>query len=560
VVGKVFWRGALVGAHGGVVDDVLDRLEARDLIRREAVSRIRGEQQFVFKHMLIREVAYATLPRSARRERHAQAAAFLADAAGERVGEWAADLAHHWREAGDAEEELRWVLTAAERGWATDALAHYERALELLPALAVERRLDVQLASAIAHVQAGLFPPAIEALDELLPALEGRRRFDALSARGRASFWLADADGAHKYWRAARDLAETLGDAELEAAALAFLSMAGSMDGAIDEAVALNDRALKMWRPGTRAREFGEAHVWRSIEAYWTGSYERALESARLAVELGEEAAYVEGMVSGPAHLGLALAGLGRHEEALGAFEQAVKQGTNLEVEPRFTSRATNMWAGVLRELYDLDDARGLNEQAIALGEEARFPGSQVSGRIDLLMIDLLTGDVGRAEEAWPSLWEAAVATKGWHQWLWMTRLHQAKAEIALASGRREEAAHVALEAREAAQRYRRLKYVAASRTTLGTALLELARVDEAVAELGQALAESRELAHPASIWTAAVVLSRAHERAGDDAKAEEAALLARSALDEFAARLSSDRRERFLASPYLEPTLASAR
>jgi class 3 adenylate cyclase/tetratricopeptide (TPR) repeat protein len=553
VVGKVFWRGALAAAHGDAVDDVLDRLEQRDLVRREPVSRIQGDPQYVFKHMLIREVAYATLPRSVRRERHAGIASYLEEAAGDRVGEWATVLASHWRDAGDPERELRWVLAAAERGWATDALALYERALELVPALSADRRLEVRLASAVAHVQAGLHAAAIEELDKLLPQLEGLQRFDALSARGRASFWSGDAEGAHRYWYEARDVAETLGDEELEVATLALLSTAAAMDGTIDEAIEMNERALSLWRPGARPREFAEANLWSSIQFYWRGHYARAEAPARRGTELGEEAAYVEGMISGPAHLGLALEGLGRHEEALAAFEQAVSQGATFEVEPRFTSRATAMWAGALRELYELEDARRLNERAIALGEEARFPGSQVSGKIDLLVIDLLSGEVGRAESAWPSLWESAVQTKGWHQWLWMTRLLHAKAELALAAGRAEDAATAAREAIAEAERYPRAKYVQASRRTLGRALHALGQADDAISELRRALQGAEQLAHPPAIWTTAAALARALADAGDDDGANEAAELARRTLDDFAAGLSETRRERFLASPYLE-------
>ena len=66
----VFWRGAL--AEMATRDDLsalLGSLEARDFVQREAVSRIQGDQQFAFKHGLIHDVAYETLPRAARRER-----------------------------------------------------------------------------------------------------------------------------------------------------------------------------------------------------------------------------------------------------------------------------------------------------------------------------------------------------------------------------------------------------------------------------------------------------------------------------------------------------------
>jgi tetratricopeptide (TPR) repeat protein len=311
-----------------------------------------------------------------------------------------------------------------------------------------------------------------------------------------------------------------------------------------------------MWPRGARPREFAEAHTWASLENYWAGRYHSVIAPARRAVQLAEETAYVEGMISGPAHLGLGLAGLGRHEEALEALERATTVGANLEIQPRFTSRATAMLAGVHRELYELDEARELNERAIALGEEASFPGSQVSGKIDLLLIDLLTGEVGRAEVSWPSLWEAAVATKGWHQWLWMTRLRHAKAEVALAAGRGEEAAAEALEALEFAKRFGRLKYVATSRTTLGAALLKLDRPHDAAEQLRQALADAEDLSHPPSIWTAAAILARALEQAGDDDGADVAAGNVRRVVETFADGLSVPRRQRFLAAPHLEAFL----
>jgi class 3 adenylate cyclase/tetratricopeptide (TPR) repeat protein len=560
VIGKVFWRGALVKQHGAGVDELLDRLEGRDLIRREHVSRIRGEQQFAFKHMLIREVAYATLPRAVRRARHAAAAEFLQEAAGDREREWASSLAHHWREAGDQEQELRHLRAAASQGWPADALPLYERALELVPEEDIAQRREVRLARAVALVDGGLHAAAIEELEALLPELDGRRRFDALSARGRASFWLTDAPGAHTYWGEARELAERLGDDELEAAALALLSLAGAMDGGIEEAIRVNARALEMWVPGARPRDYAEAQAWSSIQHYWTGKYEVAVAAGRRATELSEETAFAEGMISGRAHLGMSLAGLGRHEEALPILEQAATEGINLELKPRFTSRATAMWGGVVRELYELDEARRIAERAIALGEEAAFPGSQVSGKIDLVIIDLLTGEAGRADAAWPALWETAVGMKGWHQWLWVTRLRHARAEIDRALGRDEEAEAAARDAVETAEKFLRVKYAVASRVTLGNALVSLGRAYEAVEHLRRAVADGHELGHPPSIWKASAAFARALERTGDDSAAEAAARTARETVEAFAAGLSPTRRERFLASPFLDAALAAER
>jgi class 3 adenylate cyclase len=158
VVGRVFWRGAL--DEIGERDDLsalLGSLEARDLIHREAVSRIKGDQQFAFKHGLIHDVAYQTLPRAGRRSRHGAAARFL-EASTEQSQSHEA-LGHHWREAGEPDRAIDHVLAAADqagRGWAKEhALALYTEALELLPDDDPRRRSvrlqQVVTAQAFAH-------------------------------------------------------------------------------------------------------------------------------------------------------------------------------------------------------------------------------------------------------------------------------------------------------------------------------------------------------------------------------------------------------------------------
>jgi predicted ATPase len=135
-VGRVFWRGAL--ARIAARDDLsalLGSLEERDLIRREVVSRIRGDQQYAFKHTLIRDVAYQGLPRAARRDRHAAVAAYLEETTGA-GGQSAEAVAYHWREAGETDKAIDSLIAAADlagRGWAKEhALALYAQALELM--------------------------------------------------------------------------------------------------------------------------------------------------------------------------------------------------------------------------------------------------------------------------------------------------------------------------------------------------------------------------------------------------------------------------------------------
>lgn len=154
VAGQVFSRVVLECLAGDEcsVSEALEDLEFRDLIRRRR-ARMGGEE-FSFKHGLIRDVAYGTLPRAARRERHTIVAEVLEQEAGSGA-DVAAILAHHWREAGDSERAVHYLLSAAaqaSRGWAKgEAVVLYNQALELIPENDEGRRRDVTMKRAIAY-------------------------------------------------------------------------------------------------------------------------------------------------------------------------------------------------------------------------------------------------------------------------------------------------------------------------------------------------------------------------------------------------------------------------
>ncbi len=97
VVGRVFWDGALARLVG--VDDLgaaLQTLRRREFVLERLSSSLPGQREYVFKHVLIRDVAYASLPRAERGRAHAETAAWIEQTSGERVGEVAELLAGHY--------------------------------------------------------------------------------------------------------------------------------------------------------------------------------------------------------------------------------------------------------------------------------------------------------------------------------------------------------------------------------------------------------------------------------------------------------------------------------
>ncbi|HZD72721.1 MAG TPA: hypothetical protein VE776_02315, partial [Actinomycetota bacterium] len=357
------------------------------------------------------------------------------------------------------------------------------------------------------------------------------------------------------------EVAGGLGDETLLARASGWLGLTlSTLETRTFDGIAEGERALAAWRPGAYPTSL--ALLLASIGAYygWVGDYQRAVDRARRGYELSSEVRHLDGMLQAAGHYGLGLVGLGRHEEALRLYEQTVAHGKELELAPRFTARVVNMWAGALRELFELEEARRLNHEAIELAERAAFPPPRMQGEIDLLFVDLAEGGFASAERAWPDLWNAALAMKGWHNWLMIGRLAEARAEIALGLGRPEAAADAARAAIAHAQRVSRLKYEVASRTVLGAALLQLRRAAEAIVELRRALAGAERLEHPPSIWRAAAELGAALYAAGDDGHAAVALETAQATVHSFAAALAPERQRRLLTAQAVRRILEADR
>jgi predicted ATPase/class 3 adenylate cyclase len=151
VIGRVFWEGALerLSPELDSLEESLDDLRLREFVLDEERSSIRGEKAYKFKHVLIREVAYSGLSKSARAEHHARFAEWLKERAGEELLEIRAfhlDRATALLAELDGAAPLELQREAAEalteaglRAFAREAnrtgRQHFVRALELEPTL-----------------------------------------------------------------------------------------------------------------------------------------------------------------------------------------------------------------------------------------------------------------------------------------------------------------------------------------------------------------------------------------------------------------------------------------
>ena len=193
VIGKDFWPGALEAMgdrDGRGVREALNELTKNEFLHAVRTSSMEGESEYTFWHMLVRDAAYAQIPRATRADKHAAVARWLEGRAGGRVADLADVLAYHSFEAleltrasgGDVsgleQQALRFLVLAGDRASNLDtaqAVVMYERALELTPE-GDPVRGEVLNALALVEWSRGRYGRSRELLEEAIPSLHAADR------------------------------------------------------------------------------------------------------------------------------------------------------------------------------------------------------------------------------------------------------------------------------------------------------------------------------------------------------------------------------------------------
>lgn len=364
VVGRFFTYRELqaLSGPGEDLDRSLAELLRSDLVREWARS---PERQYVFKHALTQEAAYAGLLAGPRRVLHGAVGRHLETAGVDNTAEQAALLAHHWYQAEDWERALDYSVRAAARARALyarpEAIGHHWRALELLgrlPQTPAHRQTYVDVVTRLvalpgfarneAERQQGLahLAEAVRVAEELgdvgllvqaetlhgfvtrdetflKRGVERARKAQALDAEARGLAWYITFlgysgrfDEALAHTARAIELNGALGNRFEQAMMMAIGGRCwGSRAGRLGDAFAYAARASEI------ARELDDSRLkaWGAMVAepyYYKGSWRELVAEAErslpIAWEIGEHTVIV--YVS--AWLGLAHLELGHREEA----------------------------------------------------------------------------------------------------------------------------------------------------------------------------------------------------------------------------------------------------
>lgn len=261
VVGRTFWPAALAAINpdnGGVAQ--LPALEEKGLIVTRPSSSLPGEPELAFRHGLIREVAYQSLPRARRAVVHAAVAEWIGRLAGARRSEFVELLAHHYEAAADpATANLAWSQEPTRR---ETIRAEAVRAL-VEAGRAARERMAVDEALAFAE-------------RALVVASDDAERLAVVELRARAAHAGVRADEAWRWYGEAIALADRLGDEPRRLRLMAEATLLWSRyQGAFSDqswrprAIELVEEGLRLVGADSDSYEAGTFLVGRASQVIW---------------------------------------------------------------------------------------------------------------------------------------------------------------------------------------------------------------------------------------------------------------------------------------------------
>jgi tetratricopeptide (TPR) repeat protein len=316
VLGLSVWDAGV--RHLGVENDegAFKRLVAAEIVVEQPKSRFVTTKEYLFKHALIRDVAYAMAGDGLKKQLHGRAAEWLGE-----VGEDAATVAQHYDLGGRFEDAARFWETAARRALATNSLADAvtmsERALAFTDdrPTAFTRAVILEEAHARLDARSSERDTAIRAMRDNVFDEASELRTDGAAAR----YDDARAQGADIEGRLVqvRDRATAIGLIEEAARCSATLAQRHAYGGDLARAEQEAAGLLEL----TESKNI----VWAAVDAWQTlgvvrqtrGELAAALDARRNAARAARAAGLMEREATLTMNLGFALTTIGAKLEAL---------------------------------------------------------------------------------------------------------------------------------------------------------------------------------------------------------------------------------------------------
>ena len=378
---------------------ILEALQRKDMIQKQETSAFTFAQEYSFQHALLRDVTYETVLKRQRKDYHLLAGAWLVSRSGDRVDEFAMQIAEHLERGGSYRDSIQYLERAGEKALKVsalrDALAFFSRAVGVI------------------DTEGAADPELLDARPKLI------------LKQAEAWFYLGD-------YGHAREMLQYLLEEELPASlrvsVFALLGEVHSRSGEYAQASHLLAEAL----PLARAANNFESLAW---VLYSLGDVNWRLGQTKDAVRYLEEGLRVAETIEGTSQTLFILNRLGTLATDLDEAERYYHQVYQLATESGHRERAMvalNNLASAALERDDPAAARPYQQQALGIAREI---GAQDSTALHLLNLTYAEIRLGNLEEARQSLKEGLSTAYRIGAWPWVVVGLMNYADLAAAEG-----------------------------------------------------------------------------------------------------------------------------
>jgi tetratricopeptide (TPR) repeat protein len=578
-----------------MLDRQLDVLEHAGLLR---MTQLVPELQYIFRHALVQEAAYASLLRQDRKRLHLAAGEVIERHAADRLEEFAPMLGQHFDEAGDITRAARYYTLAGEhamRQYAVhEAVTQYSNALEVVRQINDAGQLAILFRKrAIAYETLGDFDRARAdheaALHTASDAQDVHTQWQTLLDLG--MLWAGrDYIQTGEYYQQAYQLAEQMGDAGSLAHTLNhlgnrmvnveqtqeaihyheqalsifeqlndmrgiadttdFLGMASALSGKMQDAIAyyrrsidllkqLDDRhrlALVLAATGLRSANY------QTDISVASATLPEAIQDVEFALQAARQTGWRSVEAFALNCLAFCLGSQGDYTRALDSAQQSLAISQEIG-HLQWQTYASCALGAIHLDMLLPPMARLHLEQALSLAKQTNSTYWVRTTSNFLASVFAAQGDLDKAQailDELPVSDPASLTLSQRHSWC-------IRAELAVARGMPGEALSIADMLYRTGSQSEGHKTILRLSKLRGAALADLGSLHEAETELtaGEALAREQD-ARPMQ-WRFLASLARVYEAQGRLSESEQAGSAAKAITADLAARIPEDLRDEFI-------------
>jgi class 3 adenylate cyclase len=370
---------AVVGIEASLLREALQKLKDTEFIREQSLYPV---AEYLFKHPLTQEVALTSQLQERRRKLHAAVARVIEAAHAADLDQQAALLAHHWEQAADSEQAVRWHERAAEWAGTRDPVAglrHWHKVRELS-----------------------------RSLGDAVTSESHFRACKMILAGGTWRLGMSEED-VQECLDEARELARVLGRPADMAVPLAGFAMSRGFRGRADTILALTREARAMLHDRMGPGEdfcVLVAHAW---SAYQAGHVQHAIEASSHIIErsggdphVGREFIGVSPSIWADYWAFLMLASAGQFDACWVRAERAVRTAREHDAQENIVYAIWGL--GISAYLaggtsgVPVPDLRRTCVEGVEIAEALGSPNPQVAATCALAIAHFLNGDCDIAE------------------------------------------------------------------------------------------------------------------------------------------------------------------